>query len=124
MTRAGQSSRLRPALPLLLFMLFFYRLGASNSEGLLNYPFWGDMGRMMSYENFIWLRTEHLWKIFPLLVAPFGLVIVVTAILAWLTGAAGAQVGLHRRAGLPAGQCGLDRLHPDPDPEPAQPDRF
>lgn len=41
---------------------------------------------MMSNDDFIRLRDEHLWKVFPLLVAPIALLVIVTAILAW-TGA-------------------------------------
>lgn len=70
----------------MFFGLFFYRLGASNIEALLNYPFWRDMGSMMSNDDFIRLRDEHLWKVFPLLVAPIALLVIVTAVLAW-TGA-------------------------------------
>jgi hypothetical protein len=68
---------------LMFFTLFFYRLGASNIEGLLNYPFWRDMGSMMSNEDFIALRSDHLWKIYPLLVAPVCILVIVTAVLAW-----------------------------------------
>ena len=44
------------------------------------------MGPMMTKADFIHLRTEHLWKIFPIMVAPIGVLVVVTAVLAW-TGA-------------------------------------
>jgi len=73
----------RAVMLLLFFSLFFYRLGASNIEALLNYPFWRDMGGMMSNDDFIRLREEHLWKVFPLLVAPIVLLVIVTAVLAW-----------------------------------------
>lgn len=67
---------------MLFFMLYFYRIGAANVEALLNYPFWHDMGKTMSNADFINLRTEHVWKIFPIMVAPIGLLLIVTASLA------------------------------------------
>lgn len=79
-----RSSPFQRALLLAFFALVFYRLGASNVEGLLNYPFWLDMGPMMSNADFIQLRVDHLWKIYPLLVIPVGLVFLVTATLAVL----------------------------------------
>lgn len=86
MMQTDRQSPVQAILLLLFFCLFFYRLGASNFEALLNYPFWRDMGSMMSNDDFIRLRDEHLWKVFPLLVAPIALLVIVTAILAW-TGA-------------------------------------
>ncbi len=83
MTQVDRQSPFRAVLLLLFFSLFFYRLGASNIEALLNYPFWRDMGGMMSNDDFIRLRDDHLWKVFPLLVAPIVLLVIVTAILAW-----------------------------------------
>jgi hypothetical protein len=41
------------ALLVSFFGLFFYVWGAANLEGLMNYPFWRDMGPMMTNENFI-----------------------------------------------------------------------
>lgn len=72
----------RDILLLLFFFLYSYRLGATNVEALINYPFWRDMGPMMSNADFIQLRADHLWKIFPIMVAPIGLLVVVTAVLA------------------------------------------
>jgi hypothetical protein len=69
---------------MLFFSLYFYRLGAANVEALLNYPFWRDMGTMMSNADFIQLRAEHIWKIFPIMVAPIGLLLLVTAALSLL----------------------------------------
>lgn len=66
----------------LFFALYFYRTGAGNLEALFNYPFWRDMGSMMSNEDFMRLRVDHLDKVFPLLVIPVGLMVVVTATLA------------------------------------------
>lgn len=74
----------RSILLLLFFILYFYRLGAANVEALLNYPFWRAMGPMMSNADFIQLRTEHVWKIVPIMVAPIGLLLIVTAALAGL----------------------------------------
>jgi len=68
----------------LFFSLFFYRIGAGNLEGLMNYPFWRDMGPLMSQESFKKLRADHLWKIVPLLVAPFIAEIVVTAVVVFV----------------------------------------
>ena len=81
---AAESKRYagRSILLLLFFVLSFYRLGAANVEGLLNYPFWRDMGAMMSNVDFIQLRADHIWKIFPILVLPIGLLFLVTAALA------------------------------------------
>jgi len=78
----GRGTTLQAILLLLFFSLYFYRVGAGNLEALLNYPFWRDMGPMMSNEDFMSLRSEHLWKVFPLLVIPFASLIVVTALLA------------------------------------------
>ena len=69
---------------LLFFALYFYRLGAANVEALLNYPFWLDMGPMMSNADFIQLRTDQVWKIVPIMVAPFGLLVLITSALALL----------------------------------------
>lgn len=74
----------RSLLLLLFFMLYFYRLGAANVEALLNYPFWKAMGPMMSNADFIQLRTEHVWKIVPIMVAPIGLLVLVTGALSVL----------------------------------------
>ena len=82
------SARTEPAasaaqsLALLCFIcLFFYRFGAANLEGLVNYPFWRDMGQTMSNADFIRLRELHLWKVYPLLVLPFGLEIIAATVL-------------------------------------------
>ena len=81
-TPSNGFSRVHSVLLVALFSLFFYRLGASNLEGLLNYPFWLDMGPMMSNADFIQLRVDHLWKIYPLLVIPVVVVFLITATLA------------------------------------------
>ena len=70
------ASTLQSVLLLCFACLFFYRFGAANIEGLVNYPFWRDMGPTMSNEDFIRLREVHLWRVYPLLVLPFGLEIV------------------------------------------------
>lgn len=77
----GHVSSFQGVLLVCFFGLFFYVWGAANLEGLMNYPFWRDMGPMMTNENFIKLRADHLWKIVPLLVAPFGLLVLITAAL-------------------------------------------
>lgn len=82
MSNAEQRSSFTALLLLLFFALYFYRFGASNIEGLLNYPFWRDMGPMMGNDDFMSLRREHLWKIFPLLVFPMLLLVLVTGALA------------------------------------------
>ena len=82
MSSAAQRSSFQSLLLLLFFALYFYRFGASNIEGLLNYPFWRDMGPMMSNDDFMSLREQHLWKIFPLLVIPMLLLVLVTIALA------------------------------------------
>ena len=66
------------------FALFFYVWGTTNLEGLFNYPFWRDMGGMLTNENFMALRGAHGWKIFPLLVAPLFLLQIVTIALVFL----------------------------------------
>ena len=71
-------SSLQGALLVTFFALFFYVWGTTNLEGLMNYPFWRDMGQMISNDNFIKLRADHGWKVFPLLVAPLVLLQVVT----------------------------------------------
>jgi hypothetical protein len=77
----GAQGRVRSMLLLLFFALYFYRMGAANVEALLNYPFWRDMGAMMANADFIQLRADHIWKIFPIMVAPIGLLVLVTAAL-------------------------------------------
>jgi len=66
------------------FALFFYVWGTTNLEGLLNYPFWRDMGGMMTNQDFIKLRAMHGWKVFPLLVAPLLLLQLVVIALVFL----------------------------------------
>ena len=75
---------LRTALLVLFFALYFYRVGAGNLEAFLNYPFWRDMGPMMSNADFISLREDHMWKVFPLLVLPVVMLPLATALLAIL----------------------------------------
>lgn len=41
-------------------------------------------GRRHEQRRFLRLRDEHLWKVFPLLVAPIALLVIVTAILPWV----------------------------------------
>ena len=73
MQASQQMSTLQAALLVGFFALFFYVWGTTNLEGLFNYPFWRDMGQMMSNEDFIKLRADHGWKVFPLLVVPLTL---------------------------------------------------
>ena len=82
----GRATTFQAVLLILFFALYFYRVGAGNLEGLLNYPFWRDMGPMMSNEDFMRLREDHMWKVFPLLVLPVVTLPIVTAMLA-VTGA-------------------------------------
>ncbi|MBA2466455.1 MAG: hypothetical protein H0V46_02475 [Sphingomonas sp.] len=82
MTDESARGSARSILLLLFFALYFYRLGAANVEALLNYPFWLDMGPMMSNADFIQLRTDQVWKIVPIMVAPIGLLVLVTGALA------------------------------------------
>lgn len=77
-----RSNSTRDVLLLLFVGLYFYRIGATSLEGFFNYPFWKDMGPMMSNADFIQLRSDHIWKIFLLIVAPAGISILVTAALA------------------------------------------
>lgn len=83
-TGVGETTILQSALLVAFFGLFFYVWGAANLEGLMNYPFWRDMGAMMTNENFVKLRADHLWKIAPLLVVPFGMLVIVTAVLVFI----------------------------------------
>src|SRR5262245_7377737 len=78
MQASQQISTLQAALLVGFFALFFYVWGTTNLEGLLNYPYWREMGQMMSNENFIKLRANHGWKVFPLLVVPLTLLQIVT----------------------------------------------
>jgi len=71
-------TKMQGALLVSFFALFFYQWGATNLEGLLNYPFWRDMGRVMANNDFIQLRANHVAKIFPLVVIPFFLALAVT----------------------------------------------
>lgn len=73
---------------LLFFALYFYRLGVTSLEAFFNYPFWKDMGPMMSNADFVELRSLHTSKIFILLVGPAALLTMVTLALT-LVGAAG-----------------------------------
>lgn len=77
----SQMTDLEAGLLFLFFASFFYRIGAANLEGFFNYPFWRDMGPMMSAEDFIKLRKDHIWKIYVLLVAPIILLFLVTVAL-------------------------------------------
>jgi hypothetical protein len=77
-------SLVQKAFLIMFFGLFFYVWGAANLEGLLNYPFWRDMGPMMTNEDFIKLRSDHLWKIAPLLVLPVAVLAMVTLSLVFL----------------------------------------
>ena len=83
MPEVVRSSASKSILLLLFFALYFYRVGAGNMEALLNYPFWRDMGAVMTNDAFIELRQDHLWKVFPLLVVPLAALLIVTALLAW-----------------------------------------
>ena len=80
----NQISTLQGALLVSFFALFFYVWGTTNLEGLMNYPFWRDMGALIPNEDFIKLRATHGWKIFPLLVAPLFLLQAVTLALVFL----------------------------------------
>jgi len=76
-------SDLQTVLLVAFFCLFFSVWGAGNLEGWMNYPFWRDMGAMMTNEEFKQLRADHHWKIVPSLVVPyaiFGLVTIALAI--------------------------------------------
>lgn len=84
MAQAPDVSIFQGVLLAIFFGLFFYVWGAANLEGLMYYPFWRDMGAMMTNENFIKLRADHLWKIAPLLVVPFGALVLVTATLVFV----------------------------------------
>lgn len=84
MTQAKDVNHVQGVLLVSFLSLFFYVWGAANLEGLMNYPFWRDMGPMMTDENFIKLRTDHLWKIAPLLVIPFAALVLVTATLVFV----------------------------------------
>jgi hypothetical protein len=84
MPQATELTLVQGVLLVMFFGLFFYVWGAANLEGLMNYPFWRDMGPMMTNENFIKLRADHLWKIAPLLVIPFVALVLVTTALAFL----------------------------------------
>ncbi len=79
-----QVSSLQGGLLVGFFALFFYVWGTTNLEGLMNYPFWREMGQMMSNDDFIRLRADHGWKIFPLLVVPLLLLFIVTIALVFL----------------------------------------
>ena len=74
-------STLQSVLLVMFFALFFYQWGAANLEGFLNYPLLRDIGELISKDDWISTRTP---KIFPLLVIPFGLSILVTITLAFL----------------------------------------
>jgi flagellar biosynthesis protein FlhB len=82
--QSTEFSLVQKALLIMFFGLFFYVWGAANLEGLLNYPFWRDMGPMMTNEDFIKLRSDHLWKIAPLLVLPVAVLAIVTLSLVFL----------------------------------------
>lgn len=84
MPQPTEFSLLQKVLLIIFFGLFFYVWGAANLEGLLNYPFWRDMGPMMTNENFIQLRSDHLWKIAPLLVLPVAVLVIVTISLVFM----------------------------------------
>src|SRR5262245_29430232 len=89
MQASQQISTLQAALLVGFFALYFYVWGTTNLEGLLNYPYWREMGQMMSNENFIKLRSDQGWKVFPLLVVPLTLLQLATIALvfvgpAWL----------------------------------------
>src|SRR5262245_24051410 len=77
-------TRTQAALLVGFFALFFYVWGTTNLEGLMNYPFWREMGQMMSNDNFIKLRADHGWKVFPLLVVPLASLQMVTIALVFL----------------------------------------
>jgi hypothetical protein len=78
---SSPTTALQTGLLVLFFGLFFYQWGATNLEGLLNYPFWRDMGAKMTNENFVKLFSDHRWKLLPLLVIPFALYTFVTVVL-------------------------------------------
>jgi hypothetical protein len=80
----------------LVIFAFLYLVvgGVTLMQGLVNYPFWRDMGPMMSNEDFLRLRQAHYWKIYPLAVYPgFAALLLNVALLflrpagvtAWLT---------------------------------------
>lgn len=78
----AEDSRLRRVLLLMFFALYFYRFGVTALEGFFNYPFWRDMGPMMSNADFIRLRADHVWKVFILLLGPAILLVLITLTLA------------------------------------------
>jgi hypothetical protein len=78
---AATRNSTRDALLFAFLALYFYRLGVTSLEGFFNYPFWRDMGPMMSNADFIQLRADHIWKIYILLVVPAGILVLVTAAL-------------------------------------------
>lgn len=84
MQASQQLSTFQAALLVGFFALFFYVWGTTNLEGLMNYPFWRDMGQMMSNDQFIRLRADHGWKVFPLLVVPLTLLQITTVALVFL----------------------------------------
>ncbi len=69
---------LRTALLTAFVALYFYRFGVTVLEGFFNYPFWRDMGTMMSNADFIRLRADHVWKVFLILLAPALVLVAVT----------------------------------------------
>jgi hypothetical protein len=84
MQASQQLSAFQAALLVGFFALFFYVWGTTNLEGLMNYPFWRDMGQMMSNDQFIRLRADHGWKVFPLLVVPLTLLQITAVALVFL----------------------------------------
>jgi len=59
--------------------LLYLGQGASLLESFLNDPMWRDMGA----EDFMPTRSEHIWRIYPLLVVPLALRVPVTLSLLW-----------------------------------------
>lgn len=57
---------------ILVAFAFLYLVvgGVTLMQGLVNYPFWRDLGPLISNEDFLRLREAHYWKIYPLAVYP------------------------------------------------------
>jgi hypothetical protein len=65
---------MRAAIADTVFVVFVFLYlvvgGVTLMQGFVNYPFWRDMGPMISNEDFLKLREAHYWKIYPLAVYP------------------------------------------------------
>lgn len=65
-------------------ILSWFVSGAGYLQGLGNYQTWLDMGGMMSNADFLSLRRAHYWWIYPLVVVPGILSVMLNgALLVW-----------------------------------------